>query len=166
MSRLALPFAASLALLAGCAESPASGPSLPLGVVMDAATAQTIAELQFTFVSPRDRFFCLDHRDQCATQWISTDQPLRLVNEDGSTHPSRRIALSADPAGTSFSITGVPPTKSVVLIVEGLTKDSPPKLAASQCVDIAEIVSGDNAAVTVQLVKKSPPLDCDPRFEK
>ena len=70
-------------------------------------------------------------------------------------------------AGNLVALRNVPPGKDFALVVEALSKATPPTLAGSSCTYVPEITAGANPPVLTQTIKPlTTPLGCDPRVEK
>ena len=148
----------ALGLLAGCGGGiEASGPALPLEVTLSHAGGPDVAKLQIILAAPSSKFDPLSHPQQCTKTWISADQTLQLTGSDGKSHPAQVVTLSGTGA-QSASVTGIPPAKQVLLIVEAISADN--KLVGLGFKSpIAEITAGDNAAVSVT-VSRFDAIDC------
>lgn len=145
-----------LALLCGCGPA-ASGPRLPLDVVIDSASGPSVAKLQVVLATPTSQFDPVQHANQCTKDWIPADQALPLTGPDGAQHPSEVIDLSG--GAQTATITGIPPAKDVILVVEGLGSDNR-LLSRGVKSPIAEITAGDNPPVSVTLAPIAPDGGC------
>ena len=156
MKRLAL-----LVALASCGPDFQRGPSVPLSVTIDGAGSTPPAMLQVILAAPSTEFDPLSHPQQCTKSWIAADKTLQITGSDGKSHPSAVINLSSA-SNQTVSVSGIPPAKQVLLIVEAISSDH--KLIGSGFKSpIAEISAGDNPAVSVTVTSFAP-VDCGPLY--
>ena len=158
----ALAMAGALALT-GCGPPPSSGAGVPIDVVIGRVTGgPDVAQLQIILASPSSKFDPLSHPQQCTKTWLPANQALQLTGADGQKHASQVFDLSGGASG-SAKITGIPPAKQVLLIVEALSADHE-LVGLGFKSPIDEITAGDNAAVSVT-VTRFDPVDCgDPIY--
>jgi hypothetical protein len=147
-----------LLLFCGCGVQGGGAPRLPLDVVIDAATGPSVTMLQVVLATPSSQFDPLAHANQCTKDWIPADQALPLTGADGAQHPSQVIALSGNGPQTA-SVTGIPPAKDLVLVVEGISAEQ--RLVSRGVKSpIAEITAGENPPVSITLSPISPDGGC------
>jgi hypothetical protein len=137
-------------------------PQVPLAIQMSALTATDLGEIQISLLSPASKYDCAVVTTDCVKHRYGAAEPVQLTGTDGNAHPAQLFELTANPSGQTLSVTGIPPTHSVVVVVEGVTKDH--QLGASSCVFVDQITDGANPALAVTLELKAAPVSCDPRF--
>jgi len=147
-----------LLVLGGCGAAD-SGPRVPLSIVLEGATGPSVAKLQVVLAAPSELFDPLEHPDACTKDWIPAEDALPLTGPDGAQHPSQIITLSSN-AAQSASITGIPPAKNVVLVIEGISADNR-LISRGVKSPIAEITAGDNPPVEVTLSPISADGGCE-----
>lgn len=149
------------ALSISCGGAVGGGPQVPIAITIERAAGPDITQLQVILAAPSSRFDPLAHPATCTKSWLPASETLQLTGADGAKHPAQRTTLSGT-GPQQLSVTGIPPAKQVVLIVEGLTADN--QLVASGFKSpIAEITAGDNAPESVTLTRFAAP-SCDPLY--
>jgi hypothetical protein len=167
MRRLAL-----IALLTLTACGP-STPQLQLDFVLSALLADQISELQVSLISNGRSLQmgdCVTVQKTCLVGQVTTDRFIPVQDANGVEHRALRFPLNLKPSGGNssqdFTVQGIPVGRDYALVIEALSKDSPPKLAGSSCDFVAEITAGTNPRKLAALLKpKTPPVNCDPRVE-
>ena len=116
-----------------------------------------MATLQVILAAPSTSFDPLSHPQQCTKTWIPADETLQLTGSDGKQHPSQVITLTGTGAQNA-TVTGIPPAKQVLLIVEAISADQK-LIGLGFKSPIDEITAGTNPAVSVT-VTGFEPVDC------
>ncbi|MBX7097839.1 MAG: hypothetical protein K1X89_09015 [Myxococcaceae bacterium] len=156
-------------LLAGCGPSP-HGPALPFELTISAALADTISGFQVSLVNKGSSLDCTQVQQNCLVKQVSADRFVRVQDASGVEHAAVVVPLklvAGTPSTQNTELRNVPPGKDFALVVEALSKLSPPNLVGSSCTYVPEITAGANAAVLTQTIKPlATPVACDPRVEK
>lgn len=150
----------------GPAAHEPSGPRFPIELFVSAGLNDELSAFQISLITNGSTLDCVTVQKSCVTDQVSADRFVPLKGDDGQPHPSRTFQLNlmtGAPSSQDLSLTGVPLGKNFALVVEALSKDSPPQLAGSSCNYIRELSAGTNAAVTARIEKLSPSAACDPR---
>ncbi len=159
--------AAALVLVA-CGPGPeAAGPGVDLTLVASAGLLDVISAFQVSLVANGSALDCVTVQKSCVKDQVDASRFVTV--KDGSGKSGRAvvvpIALTAGTPNTQdASLRDVPPGKNFALVVEALSKDSPPRLSGSACNYVKEIVPGNNATVFSKIELLSPAAACDPRL--
>jgi hypothetical protein len=73
--------------------------------------------------------------------------------------------VAGTPTTQDLSLGNLPVGKDYALIIEGLSKDATPKLAATSCNYVQSLTAGTNATVLARVGVLSPIVSCDPRID-
>lgn len=143
-----------------------TGPRFPIEFFVSAGLNDELSAFQISLVTNGSALDCVTVQKNCIKDQVAADRFVQLKGDDGQLHPSRTFQLnltSGAPSSQDLSLTEVPLGKNFALVVEAISKDTPPQLAGSSCNYIRELTSGTNAAVTARIEKLSPSAACDPR---
>ena len=162
-----------LVLFAGCGPQNGSAP-LQFDFVLSALLADTISELQVSIVTNGRSLGsgdCVKVQSTCLVSQIPADRFVRVQDASGAEKRALRFPLSLKAGAVNstqdVTVQGIPLGKDYGLVIEALSKSSPPTLAGSSCNYLQEIVPGTNPtklAITIRPI--TPPVACDPRVEK
>ncbi len=159
---------AAALLLAGCGSGVDGSGQLPLELTISRAHAELISAFQVAVVSNGRSLDCAAAQANCLVEQVQP--PLQLLPvSDGSGQPKKAAVFPASLSSDQqdVSVRGIPVGKNYAVVVEALSKDSPPKLFGSSCSYVQEIREGTNATVVARIAPyPSGPLACDPRIER
>ena len=175
--RPALKQSALLALLLlACGPAPREGAKMGFHFTLSAALADTIGELQVSLLSKGKSLAggdCLEVQKTCLISRtdVTTDRFIKVQDAMGVEHLALRFPLNLTAGAVNstqdVSLNGVPLGKDYALVIEALSKGSPPLLVGSSCQQIAEVTAGTNTRVLANTIKPlGVPVNCDPRIEK
>lgn len=169
------PALAALLLLA-CGPAPREGAGMGFRFTLSAALADTIGELQVSLLSKGKSLAggdCLEVQKTCLVSRsdVTTDRFIKVQDAMGAEHLALRFPLNLTAGAVNstqdVSLHGVPLGKDYALVIEALSKGSPPMLVGSSCNQIAEVTAGTNPRVLAIAIKPlMVPVGCDPRVEK
>lgn len=149
-------------------------PQLQFDFVLSALLADQISSLQVSIVSEGKKLGagnCVAVQSTCLVDQITADRFLRVQDANGVEHKALVFPLSLKPSGGNsaqdVTVRGIPPGKDYGLVIEALTKDTPPKLAGSSCNYLQDISPGTNPTkLAIPIAALKTPVACDPRVEK
>lgn len=158
---------AAALLVCGC--GPAE-PTLGFDVSISALT-QDIGSLQISILTRGSKIDCDAVTQNCLVTQFPADRFVRVKDAAGTEHQALTFPLNLKPSGANsaqdVSVQGIPVGKDYAVVIEALSKKSPPELAGSSCTFISEINPGLNPTAVANVIKPpTVPLACDPRIEK
>jgi hypothetical protein len=157
------------ALLCACGPQAAQGPGLDFTLLVSAGLNDQLSAFQVSLVTQGASLDCVAVENSCLVSQVDRARFVPLSDARGVAHPALvdSLALVAGtPSTQDLTLTGLPVGKDYALVIEALSKDSPPRLAGSSCNYVRELTSGTNATVLAKILPHSPPLSCDPRVER
>lgn len=155
----------------GPAGPPEEGRFAGLTLIASAALQDDLSGFQVALIREGSSLDCTTVQRTCVNGQIS--DPSRYVTfEDASGTTVRAavfgVAVSAAPSGggaaQQLTLQGVAVGKDYALVIEALSKDTPPRLAGSACAYIPEVTAGRNPGVTAPIEALSPPVACAVRI--
>jgi hypothetical protein len=166
--------AALLLLLTACAPERAE-PSFGFSVLLSRATADLLTSFQVSVLANGSQYDCNRVQLACVKSQVPSGGLVPVID------PTRGEARAAIfPMALSPGDAGVPAAQQVVLqgitagtdyavVIEGISRTSPPRLVGSSCNYLRELRRGENPPL-VSAVIPAPPAqgfisDCDPRLE-
>ena len=164
------PVVALLLLLLGCGPAPLSTPDLRFEFTLSAALTDTISGLQVSLISHGTGLDCTAVQQNCLIKQVASDRFIHVQKGDGVDHAALVFPLSLTSGAPSFQnvvVQGIPLGKDYAVVIEAISKETPPRLAGSSCNYFAEITAGTNTTLIAATI--SPPMvpiACDPRVEK
>ena len=158
-----------LLLLLGCGRGTGE-PDLRFDFTLSAALTDTISALQISLLTRGTSLDCTAVQTDCLVKQVTADRFIHVQDGAGADHLALTFPLKLKAGSPSFqdvAIQGIPLGKDYAVVIEALSKDSPPKLAGSSCNYVKEITPGTNPTLIAATI--SPPMvpiACDPRVEK
>ncbi len=150
-----------------------NAPQLEFDFVVSALLADMISALQVSVVTKGQSLGngdCVAVQATCLVNQVSANRFIRVQDANGAERRALVFPLNLTAGATTSSqdvtVQGIPLGRDYGLIIEALSKDSPPMLAGSSCNYLQEITAGSNPkklAITIRPL--SPPVNCDPRVE-
>lgn len=164
--------AAAAALLLACACGPQepSGPALRFELVVAAGLGDTTQGFQVSVLTQGRMLDCAKVQLGCLVDQVQSARFLPLQDAQGVTRKAIVFPLSlmaGMPSAQGVELKGIAPGSDYAVVIEALSKDSPPRLAGSSCNYVKEITAGTNPSLLAATIR--PPAQsvaCDPRVEK
>lgn len=159
-------------LLCGCGPEAGGGggDALRFEFTVAAGLGDTTSALQVSIVTHGMSLDCGGVEANCLVDQVSRDRFVPVRDKSGDQHLALVFPLSltaGDPSTQNVSIGGIAPGTDYAVVIEALSKDSPPKLAGSSCNYVKQITAGQNPAlIAATIVPPATPVSCDPRVEK
>lgn len=167
------PLCAVALLLAGCGGA-SEGARLPLDLVMSRAIADQLSAFQIALVSEGTSLSCEEVIKDCLGNQLSASRLVPTQDAAGREHRAISFPVSLTPPSSGsvntqdVQLRGIPVGKDYAVVIEALSKDSPPRLVGSSCNYVPVIRAGLNdPPLTAQTIRPfATPLSCDPtRFD-
>ncbi len=151
-------------LAVGCgAEPPESGPRLGLEVTIDRAIADELGSFQVVVLPDGNSRRCGDIQRTCLSQQVKPDEALLLQGTDGK--KTRALRFDARLSGGAQEVAvDIPVGRDYVVVIEALSRASPPRFLGSSCNFLESVSATRNEpliAAPITLVGG----ECDPTFE-
>ena len=174
----------------GCGGGEANldqGPGGAVGfeIFVSRAWLDQIGAFQLALVKNGSQYSCEELQRTCLIEaQLPADALVRVEDADGKSHRALIVPVDLQTSGSSrvqdTTLRNVPVGKDYKLIVEALSKESPPRLLGSSCTLNVEVRTGNNERVSTNPIQfiAEPQQDggmgsdagvglaCDPRFEK
>jgi hypothetical protein len=151
-------------LASGCgAESSSSGVSIPLDVMIDRAVADELGAFQVVVLPNGQARRCGELQRTCLNQQVKPEEALVLEGLDGKKARALRFPAGLDRSGAQELAVDVPVGRDYVLVIEALSRASPPRFLGSSCNYLESVSSTRNdafIAAPITLVGG----ECDPTF--
>jgi hypothetical protein len=161
----ARPFALAflaLTLATGCGEAPSDSAFFGLDLLVDRAFSDQLSAFQIVVLPKGKSRDCTEIQKTCLRQQVKPDEPLVLHDAKGS--ESRALRFLANLSGTSQDVSiEVPVGRDYALVIEALSKDTPPQFLGSSCNYLPEVNPDRNDPVLAAPMAFTP-VDCDPTF--
>ncbi|HLM48855.1 MAG TPA: hypothetical protein VK458_33655 [Myxococcaceae bacterium] len=150
-------------LAAGCgAEPPSSGNRLGLELSISRAVADELGAFQVVVLPNGQSRRCGDLQRTCLNQQVRPEEALVLEGPDGKKARGVRFTAGLDRGAQELAV-DIPVGRDYVVIIEALSRSSPPRFLGSSCNYLESVSSTRNAALI------AAPLtlvggECDPTF--
>lgn len=162
---------------AACGPPPsAEHPQFRFDLAISAALADTISGLQVSLLSQGKSLAngdCLEVQKTCLVSRadVTAERFIKVQDASGAEHRALVFPLNLTAGSVNstqdVSLRGVPLGKDYALVIEALSKGTPPMLVGSSCNQVAEVTAGTNTKVLAIAIKPlTVPVVCDPRVEK
>ena len=151
-------------LAAGCgAEPSSSGVPLALDVMIDRAVADELGAFQVVVLPNGQARRCGELQRTCLNQQVKPEEALLLEGLDGKKARALRFTVGLDRNGFQELAVDVPVGRDYVVVIEALSRASPPRFLGSSCNYLESVSAARNepliaAAITLTAV------ECDPTF--
>ena len=162
------PFALAvltLSLATACGAESSSGTS-PVGweLLVDKAIADQLASFQVVVLPNGKLRDCTELQKTCLKSQVKTSEAL-VLRDDVKGTEGRALRFPATINGTSVTSQDVgievPVGRDYALVIEAISKDSPPRFLGSSCNYLPEVSASLNAPVLAAPMTLAP-VDCDP----
>ncbi|WNG35867.1 hypothetical protein F0U61_20950 [Archangium violaceum] len=154
----------SAPLVAGCGAEPASsGASLGLDVHIDRAVADELGAFQVVVLPEGRSRRCAELQLTCLNLQVKQDKALVLRGPDGK--EGRALRFEAGLAGGAQELAvDIPVGRDYVVIIEALSRSTPPRFLGSSC-NYLESVSATRNEPLIAAPITLTAGECDPTFE-
>jgi hypothetical protein len=134
-------------------------------LLVDKAVADQLAAFQLAVLPDGRKRDCTELQKVCLRQQVKADEP--LVMSDGKGSEGRALRFPVNLSGTGVSSQDVsievPVGRDYALVIEAVSKDSPPRFLGSSCNYLPEVNAGRNSSVIAAPMTLTL-VDCDPTF--
>jgi hypothetical protein len=150
-------------LASGCgAEPSSSGVSLPLDVMIDRAVADELGAFQVVVLPNGQARRCGDLQRTCLNQQVKPEEALLLEGLDGKKARALRFTAGLDRGAQELAV-DVPVGRDYVVVIEALSRSSPPRFLGSSCNYLESVSSTRNDALIAAPITLVGG-ECDPTF--
>ncbi len=166
MSPRPLPLALlTLVLSAGCGEDTFGG-GAPFGVdlLVEKAVASDLSAFQVAMLPEGRTRDCAEIQKQCLRLQVQTKELLTLRDANGNERRALRFAVSLTGTGVTSQdvVIEAPVGRDYVLVIEGLSRDSPPRFLGSSCTPLPQGVNATRNDPVLAAPMTLTSVDCDP----
>ena len=150
-------------LAAGCGAEPSCpGASLGLDVLMDRAVADELGAFQVVVLPEGQSRRCAELQRTCLNQQVKANEPLVLQGPDGKKARALRFEAGLSGGAQELAV-DIPVGRDYVVIIEALSRSSPPRFLGSSCNYLPEVSASQNNPVIAAPMTLTP-VDCNPTF--
>jgi hypothetical protein len=152
----------TLPLLACGVPSSPSGPGLGLELLIDRAVADDLGAFQVVVLPHGQSRRCADLQSTCLNKMVKSTEPLLLQGADG--RQVHALHFTAGLAGGAQQLQAqVPVGRDYVVIIEALSKASPPHFLGSSCNYLDAVSATHNEPLIAAPITLKDDV-CDPTF--
>jgi hypothetical protein len=154
----------SALLAAGCGtSSDVPGNRLGMEVYMSRAVADELGAFQVVVLPSGRSRRCADLQRTCLNQSVKASDPLVIEAADGKTGRALLFPTQLSSAGSQELGVDVPVGRDYVVVIEALSRATPPRFLGSSC-NYLEAVNGTrNEPLLAQPITLTS-VECDPTF--
>lgn len=150
-------------LAAGCgAEPPSSGARLGLDVLIDRAVADELGAFQVVVLPEGQSRRCAELQRTCLNQQVEADEPLLLQGPDGEKARALRFEAGLSGGAQELAV-DIPVGRDYVVVIEALSRSSPPRFLGSSCNYLESVSASRNAPLIAAPITLTGG-ECDPTF--
>lgn len=151
-------------LAAGCgAEPSSSGASLGLDVLIDRAVADELGAFQVVVLPEGQSRRCAELQRTCLNQQVKADEPLVLQGPDGRKARALRFEAGLSSSNAQELAVDIPVGRDYVVIIEALSRTSPPRFLGSSCNYLESVSASRNDPLIAAPITLTGG-ECDPTF--
>jgi hypothetical protein len=156
-----LPLLLGATLAAACGPPPeSSGTSLGLELRLSQAVASEVGAFQVAVLPEGRERRCADLQRACVRQQVKTDELLVIQGPDGK--QARALRFSAVLSGGVQSLSAdIPVGRDYVVIIEALSRASPPRFLGSSCNYLDSVNATRNEPLIAAPITLAA-VECDP----
>ena len=129
--------------------APGGGGRLGFELFLERAVPDRVGFLQVALLSKGNSYACDQVQRKCLVDQVKAPALVPLTDPSGKQHLALLFPLALDGGGQELSVSGIPVGENFAVVVEALTKESPPRLYGSYCQFVTEISAGTNQGQTV-----------------
>ena len=163
MKRALLLFAA--AALSACGPAAAGGDGFDINLVVSRGLLDSISAFQVALVTHGTSLDCVTVQKTCLKDQVDAARFVPLKDSAGATQKALRFDINLTPGSPNtqdVSLKDLPLGRDYALVVEALTRESPPRLFGSSCNYVKELTAGTNSTVFAKIELLATPAACDP----
>lgn len=168
-----------------CGEAPYESGETGTGnigfdVYVSRVALTSVGSFQIALIENGSQYSCGELTKTCLSTNVTADKLVRVEDADGKSHPALVVSSTLTGSGESqlTTLRKVPTGADYTMVVEALSKDSPPKFLGSTCQGRITVRSGNNEPVVLNPINLIDEPDgglpdggsaipnCDPRYEK
>ncbi|MEW5739657.1 MAG: hypothetical protein AB1938_12060 [Myxococcota bacterium] len=149
----------------GCGPAAAPGDGFDIQLVVSRGLLDQISAFQVALVTQGASLDCVAVQRACIKDQVDSARFVPVKDGAGMTHQALRFPISlttGTPNTQDVSLRDLPLGRDYALVVEAVSKDSPPRLAGSSCSYVKELTAGTNMTVFARVEMLATPASCDP----
>jgi hypothetical protein len=151
------------ATLAACgAEAPSSGARLGLDVMLDRAVADELDSFQVAVLPDGRSRSCTELQQSCLKERVRAEELLMLRGPNGKESRAPRFSVGLQGGVQELSVE-VPVGTDYVVVIEAISRHTPPQLLGSSCNYLAQVNATRNEPLLAAPITLTP-MPCDPTF--
>ena len=146
----------------GCGAPPeSSGERLGLELVMEQAVADELGSFQVVVLPNGRSRRCVDLQRSCVQQQVKADEPLAIQDSTGKTGRALLFPMKLLDGVQELGV-NIPVGRDYVVIIEALSRTSPPRFLGSSCNYLEAVSSRNDPLIAAPITLAA--VDCDPSF--
>jgi hypothetical protein len=156
----------ALPLALGCGGAASSNTAFfGLDLVVDKAVADDLDSFQIVVLPNGKLYDCTEVQKTCLRQQVKASDPLVLSDGKGFEGRALRFPMNLSGVGVQSQDVSieVPVGRDYAMVIEALSKDSPPRLLGSSCNYLLEVSASRNDPVIAAPMTLTS-VDCNPTF--
>lgn len=156
--------------LAGCGPQLAPGPGFDIELVVNRGLLDQVSAFQVSLVTKGTTAVpdCVAAQKLCIKDQVDAARFVMLKDASGVSRKAIVAPINLKtgmPNTQDLTLQELPLGKDFALVVEALSKESPPRLAGSSCTYVKELTAGTNPTAVAKIELLTPPVMCDPRLQ-
>jgi hypothetical protein len=155
----------ALAALSACGPSAAGGDGLDLNLVVSRGLLDSISSFQVSLVTQGTSLDCVQVQKDCIKNKVDAARFVPLKDSAGVMRQALRFDINLTPGSPNtqdVSLKDLPLGRDYALVVEALSRETPPRLFGSSCNYVKELTAGTNNTVFAKIEILPTPAACDP----
>jgi hypothetical protein len=153
----------SATLLLGCG-GPSESDSQPLGMqlVLSQAVADELGAFQVVVLPNGASRSCADLQRSCLNQQVKATDPLVIADASGKTGRALVFPVNLSDAGSQKLDVNIPVGRDYVVVIEALSRSSPPRFLGSSCNYLNAVSSRNEPFIAASIPLAA--VACNPTF--
>jgi hypothetical protein len=158
----------AMTALSACGPSAAGGDGLDLNLVVSRALLDDISSFQVALVTQGTSLDCVAVQKACIKDQVDASRFVPVKDSAGVTQKALRFDINLTPGAPGspntqdVSLKDLPLGRDYALVVEALSRETPPRLYGSSCNYVKELTAGTNNTVFAKIEILATPAACDP----
>lgn len=154
-------------VLCGCGPELAPGPGFDIELVVSRGLLDQLSAFQVSLVTKGSTLDCVTAQKSCIKDQVEASRFVLLKDAAGAEKKALVAPINlktGTPNTQDLTLHDLALGKDFALVVEALSKETPPRLAGASCTYVKELTAGTNATAVAKIEMLATPATCDPRL--